>query len=179
MDKRIPVLMVQSYGYLYEGKKGEGSKIRIKRAVELVECGIVPRNAIMVWPQAYKPDSWGMFPEKEPLGVHLAKYCRHLSAFYSMTILDSPRGWNTLQDVKNACELVTEEMESKKMEGIPLFYFVSDPVHIVRTRMVWEAVRPSGWEARFYTSAHALTLFDRIVREPVARFIYRRKLARI
>lgn len=168
MAKQAHVLMVQSLDFIRENE-GVGSIERIRRAVSLVKRGTVPEDALMLWPQGYRKirPMDRMVPNEVSLGENLARYCATVPEFAKLDIRSAALGWGTDNDIKH----VVLWVRSLGYETAHV-YFVSDPSHMKRIKMVWAHVAPKGWTASFHESQEVLTSKERSFREPVARFVY-------
>jgi hypothetical protein len=171
------ILVVQSYGYI-ENKDdhspgAEGSRKRINQAARLVLDGIIPDNdLIAVFPQGYSkkhPTSKPGLELRPSLGAQMAAAMIEYRVFQTIKIVFEDLGWGTMWDIFNTYKMV-EEMGFKT----GTMHFVSDPTHLRRVKLVWNAYHPNGWYARFYpTPEEVLPFWERLLKEPVKRAWYR------
>lgn len=122
------------------------SESRILAARELVKKGLIPEDAIMVWPQGFSkrnPKVPGLHIQS--LGANMDEYSRGFEEFQKMKSLIKSLSWKTVYDMLASYEMVKENGYKQAH-----FYFVTDPLHLVRVRMIWCMTHPDGWEASFF-----------------------------
>jgi hypothetical protein len=177
------VLMVHTHDFI-DGEKGARSKARAEAAVWHAGEGNIPHSALVIFPQGYqKKNPTVSAGRSESLGKNVANYyavCRstylgHKYEDFASNILCMPLGWGTLDDVLNAYKMVKD-----RGYHYARFYMVSDRTHLKRIKLVWDKTHPEGWLVEYLPTAQpALSLFDRLVRERVARIVYRWRLFRM
>lgn len=165
----IPVMMIQSFDPI-RNSEGQGSIIRIRKGCDLLRGGIVPERVLIPWPQGYskKSPTKPLVGGDQSLGENMAEYCARQPEMIraKAQIHWEPRSWGTKNDL-----LAAYEMTKKGMWGTPTahFFFVSDPTHMRRVKLVWDMTHPKGWTASFHpTDQEVLHGFDRTFREWVA-----------
>lgn len=171
-------LAVQSFGLIQDDKDSSrganGSRSRLDYAIHLIESGYITGvGLVALFPQGVsKLQPEKIDPSQTSLGENMAGYVKERLAALNAEVLTSTLGWGTLADVTNTYNMVRDL-------GYNLAHinFVSDPVHIKRVKLVWDKTHPYGWTASFFSAkSHRLSSWERWVREPVARFVYRCRL---
>lgn len=169
MQDTAKVLMVQSCDFITD-TSGDGSRARIRAACDLVKAGKIPHNCTVLWPQGYQKNDPGR-PERlgqESLGENMARYAREQPELSRASVIFEPSSWGTKGDVR-ACYRMVREAGYRNAE----FFFVSDPVHLRRVKLVWWMTHPKGWRASFFPAeSHRMGRFDRLIREPIALVSY-------
>jgi hypothetical protein len=169
VQEKVHALAIQSCEFITESE-GEGSKARIRAACELIRQGRIPADCQVLWPQGYQKKDPGrpVVLGQEGLGYNMARYATMQPEMSEMHNMIHPMSWGTKGDVL-ACYQMVRDLGYKTAH----LYFVSDPVHLMRVRLVWFFTHPRGWTADFFPAhAHTMTTFERWVREPVAVLVY-------
>jgi hypothetical protein len=174
-------LAVQTYGWVNNNPIDSGSngtKARIKYAVNLIRLGIIPReNLTAIFPQGYSKKNPRQDNGNESLGQNASRYLLEISTGLNISLINEPLTWGTDKDVEETMfQIGLYTSDSKDMIGC--VHFVSDPCHIQRVMIC--ACANCSFDTRLVfhsATSHRLPNFQRFVREPVARlyarFIFR------
>ncbi len=171
----INVLCVQSYGFIedhHDNSSGAaGSRARLLHAASLVASGTIPKAGLTAFfPQGWRPDQEHLKDKRRSLGEMMANFLLNRPEMDGVHFNQKPMGYGTIDDVRNVYEEV-------RRAGVDMatFYFVSDPVHIKRVEMIWNRInKEKGFTAKFFGApGHRMSWKERLIREPVARFMIR------
>lgn len=167
------IVAVQTYGYINGPEDlssgAEGSRGRILAVPTLIEAGKIDKtNLIALFPQGYPKKTPRKVRPLFPLCDSVKKYFESLPALAGIQVVATPLGWSTFEDVQNGYKMVLElGYETAHI------HFVSDKEQLKRVMLVWKHTHPEGWAADFHVSNyHRMSAWERLVREPVARFVY-------
>ena len=166
--------MIHPHGDPTQGIGGVGTRARADYAACLMRDGTITPRVKAVFPSGFslksptqgQGDSLGQKTAQQFMNYLLPQFVDEVEVY------DKPLSWGTLGDIRAAIK-VMKEMGCHRAH----FYMVTDPCHMRRVMQVWECLCPEKWTASYHPAAkHVMSPFERLIREPIARMDYRRRL---
>lgn len=172
-------LAIQTYGWITDDPNdlgSNGSKARVECAVDLVRDSVIPKDDLVaIFPQGYckKDPTRNIYGSKESLGENVGRYFLKVASGLNISTLIKPLTWGTDRDVQMTMMQIDQYLGIDN-PTIRCVHFISDPCHIQRVMIPGCACSSPRFRVVFHPAMnHRLPTFQRVVREPVARLVYR------
>lgn len=167
-ERVLPILAIQSKGFIWEDDGCPGSKERIKAACHYIRNKTIPEDAIAVWPQGFNRSNPAYEERgKVSLGKTMAGYASRMQLMENVRHVVKPMSWSTINDIEASIKIAKNLAREPELKCDTVhFYFVSDACHLFRVWLIWSVLHPKGWTASFHkTPKPTLNFFERWILE--------------